>query len=180
MHILALSLFLFSLQRRHLFYSIQSLPFLTYLTVTSFTAQTPRNLSSNRNVIDCSTKNKQTNKHPTLPKLVTAIEALARMSPRTRSTSRINLFLSALALLAVSPSVLAIGDFPCAGSTDSQSCSAWSTDGEAQGEISADAVCQPGKFILSLFFASLLFVCCFSRAKNFRLISLFCSFDRPD
>ncbi|GAA5870837.1 hypothetical protein JCM16303_001601 [Sporobolomyces ruberrimus] len=66
------------------------------------------------------------------------------MSPRTRSsTPRVNLLLSALALFAVAPSALAIGDFPCAGSTDSQSCAAWSTDAEAQGEISASAVCQP-------------------------------------
>ncbi|GAA5826332.1 hypothetical protein JCM5353_003796 [Sporobolomyces roseus] len=60
------------------------------------------------------------------------------------STTRTSLFVSVLALLAVAPSsVFAIGDFPCAGSTDSQSCLAWSTDGEAQGEISANAVCQP-------------------------------------
>ncbi|GAA5956463.1 hypothetical protein JCM21900_005339 [Sporobolomyces salmonicolor] len=47
------------------------------------------------------------------------------------------------ALLVAAPAVLAIGDFPCAGSSDAQSCSAWSTDADAQGQISASAVCQP-------------------------------------
>jgi len=72
-----------------------------------------------------------------------------RHNPNMSSTTtrRTNLFVSVLALLALAPSsVFAIGDFPCAGSSDAQSCLAWSTDGEAQGEISADAVCQPGKF----------------------------------
>lgn len=48
-------------------------------------------------------------------------------------------------LLAASTAVHAIGDFPCSGTTDSQSCAAWSTDKDAQGVISPDAVCQPGK-----------------------------------
>ncbi|GAA6042644.1 hypothetical protein JCM8097_008264 [Rhodosporidiobolus ruineniae] len=55
--------------------------------------------------------------------------------------ARINRLALAAALLA--SSVSAIGDFPCSGSTDSQSCSAWSTDADAQGVISATAVCQP-------------------------------------
>ncbi|GAA5997992.1 uncharacterized protein JCM10292_002248 [Rhodotorula paludigena] len=46
-------------------------------------------------------------------------------------------------ILAASSTVTAIGDFPCSGSSDSQSCAAWSTDPDAQGEISATAVCQP-------------------------------------
>ncbi|KAG0665431.1 hypothetical protein C6P46_006878 [Rhodotorula mucilaginosa] len=46
-------------------------------------------------------------------------------------------------LLAASTAVHAIGDFPCIGTTDSQSCAAWSTDKDAQGVISPDAVCQP-------------------------------------
>lgn len=50
----------------------------------------------------------------------------------------------ATALLAASSAVHAIGDFPCSGSTDSQSCAAWSVDPNAQGTISATAVCQPG------------------------------------
>ncbi|GAA6006243.1 hypothetical protein JCM10207_000574 [Rhodosporidiobolus poonsookiae] len=50
---------------------------------------------------------------------------------------------AAVALLASAVAVQAIGDFPCSGSTDSQSCSAWSTDADAQGDISATAVCQP-------------------------------------
>ncbi|GAA6064127.1 hypothetical protein JCM10212_006766 [Sporobolomyces blumeae] len=66
------------------------------------------------------------------------------MAPRARSSRRAALLVSALALFASAPSsVVAIGDFPCSGSTDSQSCSAWSVDSEAQGEISATAVCQP-------------------------------------
>lgn len=76
---------------------------------------------------------------------------LTAMSTST-TTSRTSLFVSVLALLAVAPSsVFAIGDFPCAGSTDSQSCLAWSTDGAAQGEISANAVCQPGMLLPSFF-----------------------------
>lgn len=52
----------------------------------------------------------------------------------------------ATALLAASKAVHAIGDFPCSGSTDSQSCAAWSVDPNAQGTISATAVCQPGAY----------------------------------
>ncbi|BGP18964.1 hypothetical protein JCM10213_004205 [Rhodosporidiobolus nylandii] len=57
----------------------------------------------------------------------------ARVNPRTLLAT----------LLAGAVAVQAIGDFPCAGSADAQSCSAWSTDPDAQGEISASAVCQP-------------------------------------
>ncbi|TNY19231.1 hypothetical protein DMC30DRAFT_418095 [Rhodotorula diobovata] len=49
----------------------------------------------------------------------------------------------ATALLAASSAVHAIGDFPCAGTSGSQSCAAWAVDELAQGDISADAVCQP-------------------------------------
>ncbi|GAA5973385.1 hypothetical protein JCM11641_003104 [Rhodosporidiobolus odoratus] len=59
-------------------------------------------------------------------------------------STRINPRLIAAAVLLSSAAVVgAIGDFPCSGSTDSQSCSAWSTDPDAQGEISSSAVCQP-------------------------------------
>ncbi|ORY90684.1 hypothetical protein BCR35DRAFT_349630 [Leucosporidium creatinivorum] len=51
------------------------------------------------------------------------------------------LLLSAV-LLAASPA-LAIGDFPCDGSTDAQSCAAWSVDANAQGTISSTAECFP-------------------------------------
>ncbi|GAA6048211.1 hypothetical protein JCM3770_003713 [Rhodotorula araucariae] len=49
----------------------------------------------------------------------------------------------ATVFLAASSAVHALGDFPCSGSTDSQSCAAWAVDADAQGEISADAICQP-------------------------------------
>lgn len=50
----------------------------------------------------------------------------------------------ALCLLTAS-SALAIGDFPCAGSADSQSCLLWSTDPQAQGVILASAACTVGR-----------------------------------
>jgi len=54
------------------------------------------------------------------------------------------LLLGALAALSLAPTAVhAIGDFPCAGSSDSQSCADWSTDANAQGTISADAECVP-------------------------------------
>ncbi|KAL8279943.1 hypothetical protein RQP46_007793 [Phenoliferia psychrophenolica] len=52
--------------------------------------------------------------------------------------------LSALvAALLLATSSSAIGDFPCLGSADSQSCLKWSTDSMAQGAISANATCNP-------------------------------------
>lgn len=54
--------------------------------------------------------------------------------------SSLSLLLSAVLL---STSVYALGDFPCAGETDSQSCGAWSIDVQRQGNISSTAVCQP-------------------------------------
>lgn len=60
-----------------------------------------------------------------------------------------NRMLSIVSLLLVaSTAVNAIGDFPCTGTTDSQSCEAWSTDKDAQGVIAADAVCQPGETLI--------------------------------
>lgn len=65
---------------------------------------------------------------------------------KTTRTTMSNRILSIVSvLLAASTAVHAIGDFPCIGTTDSQSCAAWSTDKDAQGVISPDAVCQPGK-----------------------------------
>lgn len=43
----------------------------------------------------------------------------------------------------------AIGDFACKGA-NSQSCLLWSTDTQAQGPISASAICQPGESFLPL------------------------------
>ena len=65
---------------------------------------------------------------------------------KTTQTTMSNRILSIVSiLLAASTAVHAIGDFPCSGTTDSQSCAAWSTDKDAQGVISPDAVCQPGE-----------------------------------
>ncbi|GAA5929032.1 hypothetical protein JCM3775_006716 [Rhodotorula graminis] len=49
----------------------------------------------------------------------------------------------ATVLLAAATTVHAIGDFPCAGVNGAQSCAAWAVDADAQGDISADAICQP-------------------------------------
>lgn len=53
-----------------------------------------------------------------------------------------------LSLLAILPSTLALGDFPCSGSSNSQSCLLWSTDPGAQGKINPNASCTPGKFLI--------------------------------
>ncbi|GAA6015768.1 hypothetical protein JCM8202_001111 [Rhodotorula sphaerocarpa] len=47
------------------------------------------------------------------------------------------------ALLVASHAVNAIGDFPCKGTNSSMTCAQWSTYTDAQGTITADAVCQP-------------------------------------
>ncbi|KAM0751239.1 hypothetical protein T439DRAFT_325386 [Meredithblackwellia eburnea MCA 4105] len=62
-------------------------------------------------------------------------------SPRAFFLPSSSLILLAATLLAIQ--VQAIGDFPCSGSSDSQTCAQWSTDTQAQGVIAATAVCQP-------------------------------------
>lgn len=51
-----------------------------------------------------------------------------------------------LSVLSILPTALAIGDFPCSGSSNSQSCLLWSTDPGAQGKINPNASCTPGTF----------------------------------
>lgn len=51
------------------------------------------------------------------------------------------------ALLVASHAVNAIGDFPCKGTNSSMTCAQWSTYTDAQGTITADAVCQPGMLL---------------------------------
>ncbi|KAI5474281.1 priA protein [Pseudohyphozyma bogoriensis] len=48
-----------------------------------------------------------------------------------------------LATFLLAGSSSAIGDFPCSGSTDSQSCALWSTSADRQFDISANATCTP-------------------------------------
>lgn len=52
--------------------------------------------------------------------------------------------LLSLGLLGLSPAS-ALGDFPCDGDPNAQSCADWSKDPDAQGSISATAECVPGE-----------------------------------
>ncbi|GAA5916232.1 hypothetical protein JCM6882_001116 [Rhodosporidiobolus microsporus] len=83
--------------------------------------------------------------------------------PSTRFNPRA--LFAAAAVLAAASAVNAIGDFPCAGSADSQSCSAWSTDPDAQGEIAATAVCQPDPINTSVSYCGYAHAACTSNLE---------------
>ncbi|GAA5868275.1 hypothetical protein JCM8547_002302 [Rhodosporidiobolus lusitaniae] len=77
-------------------------------------------------------------------------------------SARINPRSFVAAVLASAVAVQAIGDFPCSGSTDSQSCAAWAVDPDAQGEISASAVCQPDPINTSISYCGYAHAACSS------------------